>query len=136
MEDSRGAGERGDEALGVRREVDVVVVDEVGSRRAGRRGRRGRGGVEDGDGGPAAGGSERRGQVAAEEGGAAERDGAGGLGRRRGRAGLGGRHRWWGGSGTEAEVGDKKKWGEHEGFSFHKLGCFCFTFFPQEIKTR
>jgi hypothetical protein len=47
--------------------------------------------------------------VAAEEGRAAESDGAGGLAR--GRAGLGrGRHRGRGvGSGTE--VGDKAKWG-------------------------
>jgi hypothetical protein len=56
--------------------------------------------------------------VAAEEGGAAEGDGAGGLARGRARAGLGGRHRggagvggWWGGVGMGgAREGDKARW--------------------------
>ena len=105
MEDGRGAGERGGESRGVG-EVDGVVADEGGSQRWGRE----RGRVEDGDGRPAARGGERGGEVAAEEGGAAEGNGAGGLAW--GRAGLGGRHRGWGGNGSVGRRWGTKRNGE------------------------
>jgi hypothetical protein len=129
VEDSSGAGERRFEGRGVG-EVDGVVAEEGGIRRgAGRRGA----GVEHGDGGPATGGCYRGGEVPTEEGGTAERDGAGKLGRRR--AGLGGRHHWagrkWDGGGGTRRNGDG---GAHEGFVsvlvFFSHSLWEVTYFP------